>query len=83
MGHFPEINKITSGSQPCQLVKSYRRSRDRLCPLHSPVDGDRDGSCNVGINQLTRLIAQEDVINDSRHESYSSLPRLVWLIFGP
>jgi hypothetical protein len=55
-------------------VCAYVRERDGLVMQshHSPDDGDMVPETSVMFNQLTQLITQEDFINVSHCESFTS-----------
>jgi hypothetical protein len=49
-----KVNKIFSGSQPCQLVKNYGRFRYHLCPHHQGINLEyHSGIC---LDKLKRTV---------------------------
>jgi hypothetical protein len=59
-----QVHKIVSGYQPDQLVKNYRRFRNHLCPHKTLIFGTEIvPETFVIFNQLTWLIARENIIN--------------------
>jgi hypothetical protein len=62
-----KFNKISSGYQPCQLVKNNRRFTDHLRPYYQDLNlmgTDMVPETSIIIfNRLTRLIVREDSIS--------------------
>jgi hypothetical protein len=75
-------DEIFSDCQPCKLVKNSRHFRDHLCPHHQGQDHQTlvmgtqmVPETSVIYNQLTRLMAREQIFNFSRRESVPSYAR--------